>query len=322
MNPELVTAGCICADVMVRPVDEVPARGTLGLVPSLELHLGGLAGVTAAVFAQLGGRAAFAGGVGQDAFGSFLLNDLAGRGVDVSRVRRVGGAGSSATVVLISSTGERTFMHHLGTNASLCPEDLDLDFIAQARVFHWGGPGLTPAFEAADVARVFEVLRARGVLTSLDTCFDGAGRWGERLDGVLGHLDIAMTNMEEGRRYTGMQNPERIAGYFLELGAQRVLVKLGERGCFVADGAVQRYLPAFDVEVVDTTGAGDAACGGFLYGVVQGWDVLRCGLLANAVGAMTVQCMGGAEAGCSLEDALAMMGDAAAGCGCGEGGCC
>jgi sugar/nucleoside kinase (ribokinase family) len=82
---------------------------------------------------------------------------------------------------------------------------------------------------------------------------------------------------------------------------------MGGDGLYVKNAKEAHHIPAHKVRVVDTTGAGDAACGGFLYGLVQDWDLRRCGRLANAVGALTVQVMGGAEGVRSLADTLAFM---------------
>ena len=109
------------------------------------------------------------------------------------------------------------------------------------------------------------------------------------------HLDIAMTSLEEAKHYTGQPDEEAIAAWFLEKGAQRVLVKMGEAGLLVQDGAQKLRLEAHDVGVVDTTGAGDAACAGFLYGCIHGASLEESGRLANAVGALTVTRMGGGE---------------------------
>src|SRR5688500_662490 len=144
MPLDLVTDGAVCADVMVRPVEAFPPRGQRALVPTLEMHVGGLAGVTAAIFCQLGGRAAFVGRVGADSFGDYIVATLQQAGVDVSGVRRDPQHRSSASIVMVSGDGERTFLHHLGTNATTSPEDLTMDHIAQAKVLHWGGPSLCP----------------------------------------------------------------------------------------------------------------------------------------------------------------------------------
>ncbi len=85
------------------------------------------------------------------------------------------------------------------------------------------------------------------------------------------------------------------------------MIKLGGDGIYVKSGGQHCRVPAHRVHVVDTTGAGDACCGGFLYGWVRGWDVERCARLANAVGGLTVQHMGGAEAITGLDQVLTFM---------------
>lgn len=298
---DLVTAGCICADVMARPVDAMPAHGTLGLIEHLDLQLGGLAGVTAAVFSRMGGRAGFTGRIGTDAFGDIQLAILKGHGVDVSCVHRKTDEGSSASVVLISGDGERTILHHTGVNATVCEDDLDFDYIGGAAIFHWGGPGLTPKLEGEAMARIFQRVRAAGGMTAMDTCYDGKGVWGPLIAPALPHLDIAMTSMAEAAYYTGCETPEQIARHFLDAGAKRALVKLGADGVYAAEGEHAVHVPGHVVDAVDTTGAGDAACAGFLYGCAKGESLERSARLANAVGAMTVVCVGGANGVASLE---------------------
>ncbi len=307
MPVDLVAVGIVCADVIVRPVEALPERGKISLVPQLELHLGGLAGVTATVFCQLGGKAAFIGNLGEDGFGDYVLNTLQSQGVQVDKVRRTREHGTSATVVLVSADGERTFLHHVGTNAVTSEEDIDLEFVKQAKVLHWGGPSVMPRLDGEPIGRVFKQARESGVKTSMDTCFDGKGIWFAHIEHALPNLDIVMSSLEEAQRYTGKQAPEEIADFYLSFGPEVAMIKLGNDGVFVKGAQEAHHIPAHDVTAVDTTGAGDASCAGFLYGYLQGWDLLRCGRLANAVGGLTVQVMGGAEAIHSLRETLAFM---------------
>ncbi len=308
MGFDLVTVGVVCADVMVRPVEAVPARGTLGLVPSLDMHLGGLAGVTAIVCSRLGGKSAFVGRLGRDSFGDFLLAKLSENGVDTRGVRRVDDCNSSATVVLISGDGERTFLHHMGTNAETCEGDIDFDVAGASRALHWGGPAITPKLDGAPMGRVFARAQSLGVLTSMDTCYDGKGVWLPLIEPSLPHLDIVFSSLEEARHYTGRDAVEDIAEFYLSRGPKVAVIKLGAEGIFVKTAGGDRVrLPAHRVPVVDTTGAGDASCGAFLYAHLQGWDTEKCARLANAVGGLTVGRMGGAEAVESLGKTLAFM---------------
>jgi sugar/nucleoside kinase (ribokinase family) len=107
--------------------------------------------------------------------------------------------------------------------------------------------------------------------------------------------------------FTGKHDPDDIADFYRSYGVETVVVKLGAEGLFAKNGQEQFDLPAHKAKVIDTCGAGDAACGGFLYGYVQGWDLKRCARLANAVGGLTVQCMGGSEGVKSLDETLAFM---------------
>ena len=310
MALDLVTLGIVCADVMIRPVEAFPERGKLLIVPRLELHLGGLAGATATVFCQLGGKAAFIGKLGQDGFGDYVLGVFESQGVDVSHVGRVADCGSSATACLISEDGERSFLYHMGSSAAVSADDVDLDFVQQAKVLHWGGPSVTPGLDGEPIGRVFAQARERGVKTSMDTCYDGTATWFPLIEHALPNLDIVMSSLEEARCYTGKDAPEDIADFYLSFGPEVALIKLGGDGIFVKTAHEAHHVPAHEVTPFDTTGAGDAACAGFLYGYIAGWDVLRATKLANAVGALTVQTMGGAEAIRSIEQPLALMEEA------------
>jgi len=308
MGIDLISVGVVCADVMVRPVDAVPAKGTLGLVPKLEMHLGGLAGVTAIVFSQLGGKSAFVGRLGRDGFGDYLLSTLQSNGVNTDGVKQLASVHSSATVVLIDSGGERTFLHHVGSNAETCEDDIDFDHVKQAKVLHWGGPAIMPRLDGAPMGRVFQKARALGVTTSMDTCYDGKGVWLPLIEPSLPHLDIIFSSYEEACGYTSCNTPEAIADFYMQYGVKIAVIKLGADGLFIKTISEACRINAHKVaDVVDTTGAGDATCGGFLYGWLQGWPLERCGRLANAVGGLTVQHMGGAEAIENLEKTLAFM---------------
>ncbi len=307
MRLELVTIGVICADVTVRPIDAMPPKGSLHLIDGLEMHMGGLASVAATVFSQLGGKSAVIGRLGNDSFGDYLLANLQKEGVDTQALQRDNKLPTSATVVLVDSQGERTFLHQMGANAVVSDADISWDFLKQARMFHWGGPGITPNLEGETMGRVMKHAQSLGIMTSMDTCYDGKGVWYPLIEPTLPHLDIVFSSFEEACLYTGKDTPETIAQFYLSFGIKIVVIKLGADGMYLTDGTEEHLIKGHQVEVIDTTGAGDASCGAFLFGLSQNWPLEKCGRLANAVGAITVQSMGGAEAVKSLEATLAFM---------------
>jgi sugar/nucleoside kinase (ribokinase family) len=306
MAPRLASLGLACADVMAKPVNDWPEQGTLRLVDQLEMHLGGLAAVTATTFCALGGEAVFLGKVGRDGFGEHLVQAMSACGVDTRGVIH-GERGTSSTVVTIDETGERTFLHYVGAAAEMRAEDLDWAAVEDAALLHWGGPAVTPGLDGEPMGRVFREARERGLATSFDTCFDGSGVWYPRIEHALPHTTIAMSSLEEAQQYTGCETAEAIADFYLARGPEVALVKLGPDGLFVKSASEAYRLPAHSVSPVDTTGAGDAACGGFLFGYLSGWDLERCAALANACGALTTEAMGGARGVASLSQAEALV---------------
>ncbi|HXG23015.1 MAG TPA: carbohydrate kinase family protein, partial [Chthonomonadales bacterium] len=114
---DIACLGILVADLLGRPIDRLPPRGRLGLVEEMTLHIGGCASNTGIDLAKLGVSTAVLGKVGCDGLGDFVLNTLKKAGLDIRGVVRDEYASTSATMVLISSDGERTFLHHLGGNA-------------------------------------------------------------------------------------------------------------------------------------------------------------------------------------------------------------
>ncbi len=307
MIPEIVTLGVVTTDLLLQPIDALPPRGQLAFVSNLEMRMGGLAGVCAAVASQLGAMAAFIGKVGMDGLGAFVLDTLRKYGVMTDLVVRTQDHATSATMVLIAADGERTFLHHIGANGAITDGDIPWDAIRGAKVLHWAGPAIMPGLQGKPIGKALRKARELGITTSMDTCFDGSGVWFPHIEHALPELDIVMSSLEEARHYTGKHEPDAIADFYLSFGPKTVVIKLGDQGLLAVDRSQRIRLPAHRVPVVDTTGAGDAACAGFLYGHTQGWDLERSAGLANAVGGLTVQAFGGCDAGVTLERAMALM---------------
>ena len=122
----VLCAGIAVADVVVKPVAGLPEEGKLLLVDEIELHCGGCAVNTGIGLARLGVKSGISGRVGQDGFGNFLKERLAGEGVSTTGLKMVAGERTSATAVMVSPTGERSFLHFLGANRNYSAADFDL----------------------------------------------------------------------------------------------------------------------------------------------------------------------------------------------------
>jgi sugar/nucleoside kinase (ribokinase family) len=304
---DVVCLGILVADAIARPVDELPVRGALELVDDISLHGGGCALNTASALVRLGLEAAVVGKVGADPFGDFILRLLDERGVGRSGVLRDPGVSTSATVVLVDSGGERTFLHLLGANGRVSPEELDEDVLFGGRALHMAGALVMPELDGEPTAAILEEAKSRGLTTSLDTVWDATGRW-ERLLPSLPHLDLFVPSLAEGAAITGRPDPESVAAWLRQRGVGTVAVKLGADGCFASGDEFEGYVAAPAVVAVDGTGSGDAFAAGLLYGRLAGWPLERAAALANAAGALAATAVGAVEGVRGLEETLALAG--------------
>ena len=304
---DVVCLGILVADVICRPVDELPEPGTLGLAGEIELRGGGCALNTASALARFGLRAGVAGKVGADRFGDFVLDLLDERGVDRRAVVRGEDAPTSSTVALVGSDGTRTFLHVPGANGTLAARELDPALLYAGRALHAAGQLVMPALDGEPFAELLADAQARGLITSLDTVFDASGRW-ERVVPSLRHVHLFTPAMAEARAITGEDDPARAAAWLRGRGVGVVAITLGAEGCYASGPEFEGHIPAPVVEEVDGTGSGDAFAAGLLYGTLAGWGLERSARFACAAGALATTAVGAYEGLGGPEETLSLAG--------------
>lgn len=279
--------------MIVRPVDALPERGTLGLVDSIVLRGGGCALNTSSALTKLGMRAAVVGKVGADAFGDFILRTLEERGVEASGVIRDATTPTSASVALIDTSGERTFLHTTGANATLTAGETSEELFT-GRALHIAGALVLDELDGEPTASLLSEARGRGIMTSVDTVFDARSRW-ERVVTALPFCDLVTPGLLEARGITGEKEPARAARRLREFGARVAVVTLGADGCYVAGDSFEGHVAGFRVESLDGTGAGDAFAAAFLHSLLAGRPLEDCARLANAAGGLATTAVGAFE---------------------------
>jgi sugar/nucleoside kinase (ribokinase family) len=300
-------AGNVVVDIIGKPIDRLPERGRLLLIDTLETHVGGNGPNVAAALARLGTPVALAGRVGDDPYGRYVLDRLAAEGVDIAPVTHGPGV-TGVTIVAVDSTGERSFIHHLGENAHFGPDDLDWPAVSRHGIFLLTAHFVLPAMDGEPAAAVLRRARETGLATALDVCWDREARWWSLLAPCLPHVDYFLPSEEEARMLSGEDSsPERMADFFLAHGCGAVAIKRGERGSLFRDRETTLHTPAYRVPVAETTGAGDCFVAGFLTGVLRGWDRPATLQFANAVGAHSVQSVGAVTGVRGAEEIRAWM---------------
>ncbi|MGE5673247.1 MAG: carbohydrate kinase family protein [Mycobacterium leprae] len=292
MGEGVTCVGGMVADLLARPVRNLPTPGRLELVREMALAPGGCALNTASALARLGVTARLVGKTGADGLGDYLLQTLTDRGVDVAGVQRSETVGTSASMVLVYEGGERGFVHTYGATAEFRAADIDWSVAGRSRIFFVGQALLLPGFDGEPAAWALAEARRRGLITVMDTVWDATGAWLAKIGCCLEHLDYFVPSYDEARAMTGLSEPPAIARFFRNRGVRTVGIKLAERGCYLADEEGEFWVDGFTVDAVDTTGAGDAWVGGFLAGILQGLPLPAAGRLGNAVGALCVTGLG------------------------------
>lgn len=290
---DVLCVGQLAADIVVRPVENLDFTGDTQRVQLIELKNGGDCLNVAIGLSRLGCRVGFVGKIGRDSWGDFLSSQIDEAGIDKRGLYRTSDAPTCSVIVLIKSSGERTFLYSGGANDTFCLEDIDFNLLEESASVHVGGTYLLPLFDGQGAASLFEQARRMGKRTSMDVTWDTRGRWLETIKPCLPELDFFLPSVKEAARITERDEPEEMARFLQDQGVGNVVIKLGEKGCYLKPADRKGfYLQAFPAKVVDTTGAGDSFVAGFLAGLQRGWNMERCGRFACAVAALNIQSVG------------------------------
>jgi len=309
---DLIVAGHMVADVIGRPIalDRPIGFGKLFHSEAVELHTGGNVCNVGIAAAKLGLRVGALGRLGDDNWGAFLQQRLHRANLDLGGVIVDKRGQSSATVVCVDPSGERTFFHTGGCGNQLTAADIiaQLGYIKRSRAVALGYFGLMPRLES-EFGRALRAIRraAPKTLTSLD-CVAGAKGF-DNLAKALPWLDIFVPSLDEARNVSGEESPEKIIARFRAAGAPGIVgVKLGAEGCLLNDPsepAKSLYVPPVPAKkVVDATGAGDSWLAGFITARLHGFGLRDAGIFANAVGASCVQAIGASTGIRSFDETL------------------
>ena len=271
-----------------------------GKVPFQEEFLspGGQVASAMVACAKLGLRTKYIGSIGDDLRGRIQMESLQGTGVNLDHVqRRKGCANQSAYIIIDRSTGERTVLWRREECLRIRAEEIAEDQIACARLLHIDG------HDTAAVARAAEIARRHGipVTVDVDTIYHG-------FDRVLPNVDYLIASSEFPTAWTGETDPfQALETIQNEYGMRVAGMTLGAHGALALENGKFHYAPAFVVNCLDTTGAGDVFHGAFCYAVLQGMPMREALDFSNAMAALNCTALGARGGIRGLEDVRAMM---------------
>ena len=271
-----------------------------GKVPFEEEHLspGGQVASALVACSRLGLRAKYIGAVGDDMRGQIQLESLQGTGINLDHVLvRKGCPNQTAYIIIDRSTGERTVLWRRDDCLKVHPEEITEEMINDARMLHIDGHD-TPA-----VARAAEIARRHGipVTVDVDTIYQG-------FDKVLPNVDYLVASSEFPTAWTGETDPFRALELIQkQYGMKVAAMTLGAHGALALEAGKYHYAPAFVVNCVDTTGAGDVFHGAFCYAVLQGMPMQNALDFSNAMAALNCTALGARGGIRGIDDVATLM---------------
>jgi sulfofructose kinase len=274
-----------------------------GKVPFEEEHLSPGGQVTSALVAcaRLGLRTKYIGAVGDDLRGRIQLESLQGTGINLDHVMvRQGCPNQTAYILIDRSTGERTVLWRRDDSLKVRPEEITEEMISCARLLHIDG------HDTLAVARAAEIARSHGipVTVDVDTIYHG-------FDRVLPNVDYLVASSEFPTAWTGETDPfKALETIQNQYGIRVAAMTLGAHGALARENGKFHYSPAFVVNCVDTTGAGDVFHGAFCYAVLQAMPIQKALDFSNAMAALNCTALGARGGIRGLDDVAGLMGRA------------
>ncbi|GAA3686000.1 PfkB family carbohydrate kinase [Nocardioides ginsengisoli] len=311
MTMTVAAVGVHVLDTHVLGIESIPSGSDGQLVETIRMSAAGTAGGTALVLSRLGATVRSYGAVGDDPVGDTLLALLGRAGVDTAGLVRKDSAQTSASVLPVRPNGDRPAWHCIGANGLFTLADLPPDALDGVTHLHLGGP----EFLGGDAAgELLARARAAGITTSVDVLAPGDPDLLAWIAAALPHTDYLLPNDEQVLGLTGADSLADGARALLDHGVGCVAVTQGARGALVAAAEGVAEVPAYSVDVVDTTGCGDAFSAGFLRGVSLGRSPVEAAALGCATAAQVAQGLG-TDAGAydlAAVEALAAAGESCA----------
>jgi len=275
----------------------------LEYVHQLNKQIGGAESNVAVGLSRQGHTVGWFSKLGNDAFGRYVQKSIRAEGVDTSRCLTTDEAPTGIFFKEKKAVDHvNVYYYRKGSAASrLTPEELDEQYIAQAKILHISG--ITPALSEnayRTVMKAIDTARQHHVKISFDPNIRLKLLEENKLRCILLEItkkvDFILTGLDEGEFLTGESTPETVADKLMSFGAGTVIVKNGEKGAYYKTLSENGYVPAFPVQqVVDPIGAGDGFTAGFLSGILLKESTAHAVRRGNAVGSRVIQVNGDIE---------------------------
>jgi sugar/nucleoside kinase (ribokinase family) len=283
---DVVGLGLAALDVVFR-LKAMPTWKSAPGFSDFGIYGGGMTGTAMVAASRLGVAAGYMGTAGTDSLGDLKVAGLAEEGVDVSRIVRRQGRETQIIAVYVRETdGERIFSSFRKPGELLRPEELDREYITSADYLLVDGCHFDAAVTAA------RWMKEAGKCVVLDAG-KTSGSVSKAVSRLVREADVLISGAGFVEALSGKSDLPTACRRVLKEGPRIVVQTGGAKGCYTATREAGFQLPAFDAEVVDTTGAGDTFHGAYVVGLLRGWSAREIALFSMAAAALKCRKLGG-----------------------------
>lgn len=295
-NSDFIIIGASIIDVLAQPVDSSVFTAGSRPVDRIVMHTGGDALNEASVLSSLGGSVKLVSSIGCDAAGQYILSQCKDLNIDTSCFIKDSSIDTGINIVLVEKDGERSFLTNPnGSLRKLRPADVTDDVLEGGHYLSFASIFVSPEFDCRAMARLFSRAKEKGLIVCADMTKCKNGETIQDMSEAFRYLDYIFPNYEEARLLTGLSDWDEIADAFLSCGVKHVIIKAGERGCFIKTPDSRFWADAYPgARCIDTTGAGDTFTACFLYALNSGLTLYECGKFANAGASLCIEQIGAA----------------------------
>jgi len=307
MTHDVSVIGLYILDILGRPVTAIPEGGNVDFIEEIRLTVAGTAGGTVVDTAKLGLNSLAVGAVGDDEKADWVLMTLEKHGVDTSAMQKLNGVPTSATILNVRPNGDRPALHVRGASDHFDVSETAYEKVFDAPLIHLGGTGLLKKLDGEPSVRLLAEAKRRGKTVTFDLIATDQHTI-SIVKPLLPHIDYFMPSIEEARDLSGKQSAEDCARAMLDAGAKACVFTMGPDGAFFADASgTRKRSPAYDIEIVDTTGCGDAFDAGFITALHHEMDLDTSLRFAQASAALVASGLGSDAGIKSFEDTRSAM---------------
>ncbi|MBO4292228.1 MAG: carbohydrate kinase family protein [Lachnospiraceae bacterium] len=304
---DMICMGTALVDSIIKGFDPEPVSASGYRAVSGTLNVGGEAVNQAMAAAKLGIRTGILCSLGVDEAGELVMNALQRSGVDTEHVIRDSEHPTPVTTMFVREDGTRKSITNQAHRYGFAVEKYE-DVFTDTRALLLGSLFRAPFDEPERIRYILKKAKDAGVLVFADTKLPNYKILGlEELREVLPMIDYITPNEDEAAYYTKEKEPSAMADVFLKYGVKNVLIKLGRHGCYFKNSEQELSLPAYRINAVDATGAGDNFLAGFAAEILRGASKEQALRFGNACGAICATMVGAGSALKSREQVLQFM---------------